>query len=83
MHAKQQRFTFEENYEDDSVELQVSQLIQFLGQEVSKIEDSLLGLRTYQKCLMQKGFLSLLDNMTEMLKSISGSTTSRRRTEAL
>lgn len=55
-------------------------MIELLGYEVRKIEDRMLALSTYHKCLMQKGFLSFLDNMTEMLKSVSGGTTDRRRT---
>jgi len=66
------------NYQDHSIEMQVSDLIGLLNKEVQKIENQIIALSTWQKCLMQKGFLSLLDNMTEMLRSISVSSSARR-----
>jgi hypothetical protein len=35
----------------------------FLNYEISKIETKILADLTYSKCLMQKTFLSFLDNM--------------------
>lgn len=40
----------------------------FLNYEVSKIETKILADLTYEKCLMQKSFLSLLDNMAQRME---------------
>lgn len=50
--------------QDLSVQKQVQIMGKFLNYEVSKLETKLLADQTYQRCLMQKTFLSFLDNMT-------------------
>ena len=43
---------------------QIDLLIKLLNYEVSVIETKVLSRQTYERCLMQKAFLSFLANMT-------------------
>ena len=50
-----------------TVPQQIEILVKLLSYEVSKIETKLLADQTCRRCLMQKAFLGLLDNMAERM----------------